>query len=721
MRACLLLLLVIALGAGEAADPYAAWWRRADAALVAGRSAPGLDAPPEAAGGEALLHHRLLVAWLAGDGEVRGRIGGLLERVRARCHAAVSILDPAVACANVPGAGDARWVVEGAGGPPLWRDKLVAAASAGGARALEVVLEGWFDHELTWRSQIPEVARERTKLAQAPPEVPQREREAVRFAMLVMAEGGVWPSYDLWRSAPAQVLRYRVRRDCGPAWGRVADYISEGTRSVRTGPLGLAATVDRIFVLAAAVRRCGPSARIALPALSAWAEQRLAEREMGWTWQVGAAVGLIRHILDEPATAEQAERTARAHVDAFLAALPALPEPDGEAGSWLRVMRVVSGASETAAWHRAASALLAEWARGNAATGRPLAAWDAAQVADASARLGRLLADGPDEISLPDAGLAWKSAPPSADLYGPMRDLVSAARTALSARAAELQQPGLGARRAARVRALADLATAHAALAARLGSAATVFGLAGQVMPLPAPPRHFALGEATAPPPEGWIGPDQAAADAALRAGCAGVWAPIAEHLITLHHSTADPIAVQAAWRRLRQRHAVYAELAAVRHPDLEAVASGPVTRRLAVAAAPGSPPVPDAAVAAWLRVILAPEPGAVRPAARPTRDQLVDAWRVALCDLPRWWIVLGNWIDEGEVRSRLATVELLTALPMLDPRDRAVAEAFAPWAEDWQHTVAWGFAQAAATGWEGRAAFLAATRLLVASLEAAP
>jgi hypothetical protein len=718
MRAGILLLLAIILSAGEATDAYVAWWRQADTALVRGGV---VSEPPEAAGGEALLHHRLLVSWLAGDGEARARIGGLLERVRERCHPALRMLDPDAPCTAVPGAGPARWVVEGAGGPQLWRDRLVVAASAGGARALEAVLEAWFDHELTWRSQIPEVARERTKLAQAPPDVPQREREAVRFAMLVMAEGEVWPAHDLWRSAPAQVLRYRVRRDCGPAWGRVVDYISEGTRSLRSGPLGLAASVERMFQLAAAVRRSGPSARIALPALAAWAEQRLAEREIGWTWQVGAAVGLIRRILDEPATAEHAERTARAHVDAFLAALPALPEPDGDGGSWLRVMRVVSGASETAAWHRAASALLAEWARGNAATGRPLAAWDAAQVADAAARLGRLLADGPDEIALPDAGLAWKSAPPSADIYGPMRDLVSAARAALAARAAELEQPGLGARRVARISALRDLASAHAALAARLSSAATVLGRAGQMMPLPAPPRHVALGEAAALPPAGWIGPDHAAADAALRSACAGVWAPVAEHLIALHATTADPVAVQAAWRRLRQRHAVYAELAAVRHPDLEAVASGPVTRRLAAAAAPGSPPIPEAAVAAWLRVILAPEPGAVRPVARPTRDQLIDAWRVALCDLPRWWIVLGNWIDEGEVRSRLATVELLTSLPMHDPRDRAVAEAFAPWAEEWQHTVAWGFAQAAATGWEGRTAFLAATRLLVASLEAAP
>jgi hypothetical protein len=721
MRAGLLLLLVIALGAGEAADPYAAWWRRADAALVAGRSAPGLDAPPEAAGGEALLHHRLLVAWLAGDGEVRGRIGGLLERVRARCHAAVSILDPAIACTSVPGAGDARWVVEGAGGPPLWRDRLVAAASAGGAKALEDVLEGWFDHELTWRSQIPEVARERTKLTQAPPEVPQREREAVIFAMLVMAEGGVWPAYETWRSPAGQVLRYRLRRDCGPAWARVGDYISEGTRSLQGGELGVRASVGRIFPLAEAVRRCGPSARAALPALADWAQRRLAEREIGWTWQVGAAVDLIRASLDDPAGAEARERLARRHVEDFLASLPQLPEPEVDDTTWLRVYRVVTGAGETVTWLGAAARMLETWAQGNHALGLPLSAWSTEQVGEASARLDALVAAGPDEISLPDAGLAWKSAPPGADIFAPVREVISAARQALAARAAELAQPEVGTRRAARARALVELAQAHAQLAAMLPGAATVIARAGQAMPLPAPPRHLALGEAAAPPPTGWSEGDLGAATAALRAASAGGWAPITAHLIASHAVHGDPLAVAASWRRLLRRHALFAELAATRHPDLPAVATGPLSVHLVAVAVPGSQPPPREAVAAWLRAIGRPVAGSVRPASAPTRSQLIDAWRAGLCDLPRWWIVLGNWVDEGDVRQRLATIELLTALPMRDARDRAVAEAFAPWAECWQHTVAWGLASAAAHGWEGRDAFLAAARNLVASLEATP
>jgi hypothetical protein len=704
----LLLVCCLSLAATAESDPYATWWRSADAAL-AGGAAVQLAPPPVAAGGEALAHHRVLLAWLAGDASDRARLGGLLTALRSATAQAVRVLDPTTPLATVPTAGTAAWQPEILGGPEAWQAYVAQQVEAD---RLASAPWTWRDRELAWQID-PVGAAARSGADQPPPPVDADERALVRFAAALLAAEPD-PADRLYVSAPAQVFRYRVRRDCAAPWWPVADRLSSNLDAFSTPRAGITATGRDLLLLADAAAARPAMVRLILPAFSLWA-QRCATTMVKLVRSDDPLLGcaLLARCADDPAAARREIAAVRRHLEDFVAALPEdgpplEPEEAAEVPITLR-----SGTRDLAAALAQVSTALAGLAGANHAVGRPLADWRALDVALATARLDACA----ERISEADALLADVAIGPAVDLVCPtLGDLygtIEAMREALSAQARAVQQPGP---RSAHARSLAleRLADAYAAWYSGLPQLARILAGAGADT-VPLPPLHLGLGEGQVACPAGWVDEAQRDDQALLQACPADPARSVATRLIALRQAGTPAAGLAGAWQRIQRRYAAYRILADADRPDLALIAAGmaPVSAALIAAARTGAAPAPEDAVRAWLAAAARPLPGRLSP---PASDEPWLATEVLLAqaaDLGGPWQTIARWIEEGGVQAgdRLTTVERLLRVQAADGPLLAAANLVAHWADGQRRPVVQAFAAGAAAGWTGGDRFLAIAR----------
>lgn len=708
----LLLLCCLALAATAEADPYVAWWRRADAALAAG-VAVRLDSPPAAAGGAALAHHRVLLAWLAGDADVRARLGGLLAALRGAGAGAVRMLDPDAPLAAVPAAGEAAWQPEVLGGPDAWRAFVAQQDEAG---YLAYAPGTWRDQEIAWQLD-PAGAAERSGSEQPPPPVPADESEAVRFVAALLAREPD-PVDRLYVSAPGQVFRYRVHRDCAAPWWPIAERLSRNLDQFSTPRAGITATGRDLLLLAEAAAARPAMVRLVLPAFTLWAHRcatTMVKLVRSDDPQTGLA--LLARCADDPAVAQREVAAVRRHLADFVAALPADGPPlESEAPGELPIT-LRSGTQELSEAQATVVAELARLAEANHAVGRPLAEWRALDVALATARLDACA----EAIAEADAILFGTVVGPGIDIslptQGGLTDVVEATRAALSAQARALQQPGLCSTHA-RERALEHLAGTYASWYAGMPQLARVLAGAG-VAPVPLPPLHLGLGEGQVRCPVGWEDAAQRDDQALLLACPADPARSVAAHLVALRRAGTPAAGLVAAWQRTQRRYAAYRALAEAGRPDLALIAEGaaPVTTALVAAARSATVLAPEADLRTWLAAAARPLPGRLSP---PPGDEPWLATEILLvqaADLGGPWQTIARWIHEGGAQAgdRLATAERLLQVQAVDGPLRAAADLVAHWAEGQRRPVVRAFAEGAADGWTGRDRFLAIARTYVA------
>lgn len=721
-RSLLILILCLRL---DAADTWEAWWSRAEAdlrrpdrqAALAVRSA---DPPPPGAGGLALAHHRLLLAWLAGDASA----GGHLAALRNASLPAIALLAPGTTLAAVPGLpaapGDGFHPAVAAGGPPELSALAAKTASLRGNDAAAAVNDTL--RELRWRDMLwglqPEEARRRTGLAAAPTPIPQLEVECMEAATYALLDNDGYFRRNALPQPADRAFAARVGATCPPPWRVIAWWIAteapKGSQPRQAGERAVA-LVARI---SAAARSHSALLRLALPSLEHWAAGRRWERRFGLTGEITAMVAVLRQHLDDPAAAAADLTAFQRAAAAWLAETAWAERPIYADDSWVGLAnRRNPLAPALAAWERLATRL-SLWAAANTAVGRRLPAWQDAEAAEALARLETLqpdLAAAREELGAADVSRHCGEA---------LDAMLLQVRTALTTHRAVLAGQRAGETRVLaalqrRDRALAAIASARSGIASAEADLALVVGA-----PIASLPLSCGLGEPLASAPGR---SDEAAVDAPLLAALAAEpWKGLAARLVELRRSAAAEVV--PTWQLLRRRHAIFAALAATGHPDLDAIAadlasdgaSASAAMLAAARHAPAVPPAIEAAVQAWLAAAARPAAGRQAPPARPlTREQGDERFMCLAAELGDPWRHLAALLIEArrDPLPVLARQEALTAIAAPDAELAALARDAAALLRGLCHYVAAAHLElAAAPDPQARQRYLAAARAWIAA-----
>lgn len=725
-RALVLVLIAVGLAAAEG---WETWWQRAERDLLltdrtAARTARAADPPLPGAGGLALAHHRLLLAWLGGDASA----GGHLAAVRAESHRAIVLLAPGSPLAELPlKPGDAAGFhpAVAVGGPSELSELAGKAATLRGNDAAAAVSNALY--ELRWRDMLwglqPDEARRRTGLAIAPTPIPALEVECMEAAMYVLIDNdGFFRRHQLPRPAD-RAFAARVGATCPPPWRAIAWWIAREApkasqpRLAGERALGLAGRIGD------AARSHPVLLRLAMPSLEQWAAGRRWERRFGLTGEVTAMVAVLRQLLDDPAGAAADMAAFQRAGSAWLAETVWTERPVYSDDFWVGLAnRRGALAPALAAWERLA-ARMTVWAAANAALGRRLPAWNDAEAADALARLEAL---APDVAAVREE---LGAASVSRHCGEALDAMLQHVRTALTTHRAVL-----AAQRAGETRVLAALQRRDSALAAvataRTGMARCEADLALVVAaPVASLPLSCGLGEPLAAAPGR---SDEAAIDAALLAALTeDPWRALAARLVALRRTAAAEVV--PTWQQLHRRHALFVGLATARHPDLDAIAadlasdgaSASAAMLAAARHAPGIPPAVDQAVLAWLTAAARPVAGRQTPPARePTREQYTERFMCLAADLGEAWTHLAALVIESrhDPLPVLARQEALTAIAAPDAELAALAREAAVLLRGLGHYVAAAHLDlAAAPDLQARQRYLAAARAWLAAIAAEP
>lgn len=718
----MLLLLTMFVSVHASEDAWVSWWRRAEADLQRPDHAATLDArradpPPPAAGGLALAHHRLLLAWLAG----REHAAGNLAAVRRMAAPALRLLDPAIPCAEVPGAparADERFCLvlpEPCQAPTAEALRELAGSPDPIGYVLDI-LNAERRARILWE-QEPAEARRVTGLAAPPAWVGPADAEALAAA----AEALTDPERRWHVVSPAGwACRWRVGNGCPPAYRTVAVWMT-----VHLGKAGVEHALEAIRAASVLSVARPDLVRRVMPALQRWADRRRVARRFGLTTEIEAAVAVLRLHLEDPPAAARADQAFAAAFEAYLRE-NAWPEPaaagadDGYSGPPI-INRRGELAPALSDW-QALCVAVAGWAARNVGIGRRLEAWTPAEAGSAADALAAL---EPVLTAARDSGFHAFPAPcgdHAAGILAAAGQAIAAQRAVLSAAAAgEVRILGAIAQRDAALQRIAALRRELVGAEQRL---ALVAGA-----PVASFPLRLGLGEAATPAPaahgEAADGSDQALAAALTTPP----WDALAGRLIALHQGGGSDL--PGLWAALRRRHAAFVALAARRHPDLDAVAAdlvrdGAVATAAMLSAARTATEIPAPvaqAVERWLAAAARPTAGtqAAPPGAVLDPELAKERLLLTATDLGPAWAVLAADVVENNRRS-LATAavdeqEAVTAEAIGDHVAAAAALAAADLFDGEYHLVAGAYLRIAARPDPGRRTrYLAAARAWVAT-----
>lgn len=719
LRLAVMLAVLAPLGAGDA---YLGWRARVDAdlaAAAAGAARPPLraarlaDPPPAGAGGIALAHQRLVLAWLDGAEHA----GGHLAAVRRDEDAVLALVDAHAAPVPIPGldpagAGFCAAAFADLGGP---------VASWAGRRGAGLADECAGELHRRRESAARRAEGRAADAAVLPPPAPA-DRQALVQGVAALRDpddeaAKAWSAHD-------HALAWRVASTCPAPYAVLAQWQATGAGWTASPRAAAEESIRRLRQAMAVMRDASARLRPLLPLFDAWAARRSHARAFGWTDEATALAAILRLHLEDPATASRADARFLAAVAVHLRQRPWPPDDQADlirAADIPPVATAGDPAPVLADWAAVVGAVSA-WSARNAATGSPLAGWDATAAAaahDAFAAMRASIRDAVSGLSLgaSDYGLyqavtAWL-------------DLADQAMMLHRAGLAAGPTPAAGERLRLRDRMLARLRDARINLA---GEEAALASIAGA--PVPSLPLALGLGEQ--PAPGGRLRHEaDPGIDAALRsaAGPAGTdWAVVAERLIAIRRAGAeDP---GRAWQRLTDRLAACARLAGDA-PDRDLLAADLVhdgaatwSALLRLSRAGQDPPRPLAeAVAAWIAA--ARRPGAATlepPAGRP--DPVLAAMRFrsvaggCAAGYPYLAARLIESDDLAGARRTLAEQEAFTALPTVPPEQAEEADAAAYWLRRMRHTVAAAYVAVLAVpdpGSRRRSAYLAAARTWIA------